>query len=45
MRLLDNYSPEALSAPLSKFGITFDARKAPLEMLVVDSLLKTPTEN
>ena len=35
----------AMSAPLSKFGLTFDARRAPLEVIVVDSLLKTPTEN
>jgi uncharacterized protein (TIGR03435 family) len=45
MRLLDNYSPQALAAPLSKFGITFEARKAPLDMVVIDSLSKTPTEN
>jgi uncharacterized protein (TIGR03435 family) len=45
MRLLENASPDTMSAPLSKFGITFDARKAPLEVVVIDSLLKTPTEN
>ena len=45
MRLLDNYSPEALSAPLSKFGVTFEAKKAPLDVVVIDSLLKAPTEN
>jgi uncharacterized protein (TIGR03435 family) len=45
MRLLDNASPDTLSAPLSKFGITFEARKAPLEVIVIDSVLKTPTEN
>ena len=45
MRLLDNASPDTLSAPLSKFGITFEARKAPLEVVVIDSLLKAPTEN
>ena len=45
MRLLDNASPDTLSAPLSKFGITFEAKKAPLEVVVIDSLLKTPTEN
>jgi uncharacterized protein (TIGR03435 family) len=45
MRLLDNASPDTLSAPLSRFGLTFDARRAPLEVLVVDSGLKTPTEN
>jgi uncharacterized protein (TIGR03435 family) len=45
MRLLDNASPDTLSAPLSKFGITFEAKKAPLEVVVIDSVLKTPTEN
>ena len=45
MRLLDNASPDTLSAPLSKFGITCEARKAPLEVVVIDSVLKTPTEN
>src|SRR6185436_8101273 len=45
MRLLDNASPDTLSAPLSKFGITFEAKKAPLDVVVIDSLLKTPTEN
>jgi uncharacterized protein (TIGR03435 family) len=45
MRLLDNYSPQALAAPLSKLGITFEGRKAPLDMVVIDSLSKTPTEN
>jgi len=45
MRLLDNASPDTLSAPLSKFGITFEARKAPLEVVVIDSVLKAPTEN
>jgi uncharacterized protein (TIGR03435 family) len=45
MRLLDNASPDTMSAPLSKLGITFEAKKAPLEVVVVDSLLKAPTEN
>jgi uncharacterized protein (TIGR03435 family) len=45
LRLLDNASPDSLSAPLSRFGLTFDARRAPLEVIVVDSASKTPTEN
>ena len=45
MRLLDTASPDTVSAPLSTFGLTFDARKAPLEVIVVDSSSKTPTEN
>ena len=45
LRLLDNSSPDTLSGPLSKFGLTFEARRAPLEVMVIDSVLKTPTEN
>ena len=45
MRLLDTASPDTLSAPLSRLGLTFERRRAPLEVIVVDSLLKTPTEN
>ena len=45
LRLLDNASPDTLSAPLSKVGLTFDARRAPLDVLVVDSGSRTPTEN
>ena len=45
MRLLDNASPDTLSAPLSRFGLTFDAQRAPLDVLVVDSMARTPTEN
>jgi uncharacterized protein (TIGR03435 family) len=45
LRLLDNASPDTLSGPLSKFGLTFEARRAPLEVLVIDAALKTPTEN
>jgi uncharacterized protein (TIGR03435 family) len=45
LRILDNTSPDTLSGPLSKYGLTFDARRAPLQVLVVDSASKTPTEN
>ena len=45
LRILDNASPDTLSAPLSKFGLTLDARRAPLDVLVVDSASRTPTEN
>jgi uncharacterized protein (TIGR03435 family) len=45
LRILDNASPDTLSAPLSRFGLTFEARKAPLEVVVIDSASKTPTEN
>ena len=45
LRILDNASPDTLSAPLSKFGLTLEARRAPLDVLVVDSASRTPTEN
>lgn len=45
MRFLDAASPDTLSAPLSRFGLTFDARRAPLDVIVVDSASRTPTEN
>ena len=45
LRILDNASPDTLSGPLAKYGLTFDARRAPLEVLVVESASKTPTEN
>ena len=45
LRLLDNVSPDPLSGPLKKYGLTFDARRMPLDVIVVDSALRTPTEN
>ena len=35
----------SLSAALKPLGLKLDSRKAPVEMLVVDSALKTPAEN
>lgn len=45
LRALDNVSPDTMSGPLSKFGLTFEAKKAPLDVLIVESASKTPTEN
>ena len=45
MRLLDGASSDQLSGPLKAVGLTFDARRAPLDVIVIDSLLKTPTDN
>jgi len=45
LRALDNVSPDTMSGPLSKFGLTFEAKKAPLDVLVVESASTTPTEN
>ena len=45
MRILDIGSTVSLTNSLGKLGLTFDARRAPLEVLVIDTVLNTPTEN
>ena len=46
LRLLDGASsPESLFDGLAKLGLKLEARKAPLETLVIDAALRTPTEN
>jgi uncharacterized protein (TIGR03435 family) len=45
LQLLDNSSIASLMDGLQQLGLKLDARKAPLDMLVVDQLSKTPTEN
>jgi uncharacterized protein (TIGR03435 family) len=45
LRLLDNASSDPLSAPMANVGLTLDSRKAFLDVIVVDAMQKTPTEN
>lgn len=46
LRVLDgSSSPESLFDGLAKLGLKLEPRKAPLDLLVVDAALKTPTEN
>jgi uncharacterized protein (TIGR03435 family) len=46
MRLLEGTSGGgALSVALQQVGLKLDARKAPLDVLVIDDALKTPTAN
>jgi len=45
MRLLDNSSPAALGDALQQIGLRLEPRKAPLDVLVIDDALKTPTAN
>ena len=45
LRALDLGSGDPFSNPLQKFGLTFESRKAPLDVVVVDSMRKTPIEN
>jgi uncharacterized protein (TIGR03435 family) len=44
-RLLDGASEESLHNALRAVGLKLDARKAPLELLLIDHVNKTPTEN
>jgi uncharacterized protein (TIGR03435 family) len=45
LRLLDNGPPVSLFDSLDQLGLHLDARKLPLDMIVVDNALQTPTEN
>ena len=44
-KMLDASSPAALGDALQQIGLRLDARKAPLDVLVIDDALKTPTAN
>jgi uncharacterized protein (TIGR03435 family) len=45
LRALDAGSPASLFDAMEKLGLKLDARKAPLDVIVIDSMRKTPTEN
>ena len=45
LRMLDGASPDPLSAPLQQVGLALESRRAPLDVVVVDSSLKVPTDN
>jgi uncharacterized protein (TIGR03435 family) len=46
LRILDESpAPASLFEGLAKFGLNLQAHRAPLDVLVVDSIRKTPTEN
>jgi uncharacterized protein (TIGR03435 family) len=44
-KMLDAGSPAALGDALQQIGLRLDARKAPLDVLVIDDALKTPIPN
>ena len=44
LRMLDGSSPASLFDSLQKTGLRLEPRKAPLDVLVIDGALKTPTE-
>ena len=45
LRLLDNAAADPFTSALQKSGLALESRKAPLEVLVIDSIQKTPTDN
>src|SRR5215468_3784109 len=46
LRLLDNASsPESLFDGLTKLGLRLEPRRAPLDVVVIDGAIRTPTEN
>ena len=45
LRALDSASADPLSAALQKYGLTFESRRLPLDVIVVDSASRSPTEN
>jgi len=44
-KFLDSTTPFALSDALQQVGLKLEARKAPLDVIVIDDALKTPTAN
>ena len=45
LRMLDGANADPFSNPLRTVGLTLESRKAPLDVIVVDAIAKTPTEN
>jgi len=45
MKLLEGASDESLFKGLQQMGLKLESRKAPLEVIVIDSATKTPIEN
>jgi len=45
LRLLDGASSDPLSPALQNAGLMLERRRAPLDVIVVESMLKAPTEN
>src|SRR5258707_999126 len=45
LKALELSSNDSLFSAMQKMGMKLESRKAPLEVLVIDSIRKTPTEN
>jgi uncharacterized protein (TIGR03435 family) len=45
LKMLENTSVDSLHSQLAKHGLKLEAKKAPLDVIVIDAADKTPTEN
>jgi uncharacterized protein (TIGR03435 family) len=45
LKLLDNATDESLHSALGSYGLKLETRKAPLDVMVIDSAKKVPTAN
>jgi uncharacterized protein (TIGR03435 family) len=45
LKLLEGASDESLFKGLQQLGIKLESRRAPLDVIVIDSATKTPIEN
>ena len=45
MKLLDNPPGDSLRLALEKLGLELESRKLPLDVLVIDSASRTPSDN
>jgi uncharacterized protein (TIGR03435 family) len=45
LRVLDTASLDPFSRGLEKYGLSLESRRAPLDIVIVDSMRKVPTEN
>jgi uncharacterized protein (TIGR03435 family) len=45
LRRLDGAPPNVLGRYITQTGLALEERRAPLEVVVVDSVSRTPTEN
>jgi len=45
LSVLDNVAGDPFSNQLDRFGLHLDSRKSPLDVIVIDSIRRTPTDN
>ena len=45
LKLMEGVSGDSFFSAIETLGLKMDRRKAPIDVLVIDHMLKTPTEN